>query len=38
MLKKHFCILPHVVKGESDLVDDEGRYFEDIYFSVKAEW
>ena len=27
-------------KGESDLVDDEGRYFEDIYYSVKenGEW
>ena len=27
-------------KGESDLVDDEGKYFEDIYFSVKenGEW
>ena len=27
-------------KGESNLVDDEGRYFEDIYYSVKAkgEW
>jgi outer membrane protein OmpA-like peptidoglycan-associated protein/tetratricopeptide (TPR) repeat protein len=27
-------------KGESDLVDDEGKYFEDIYYSVKSkgEW
>jgi outer membrane protein OmpA-like peptidoglycan-associated protein len=27
-------------KGESDLVDDEGKYFEDIYYSVKEkdEW
>ena len=27
-------------KGESNLVDDEGRYFEDIYYSVKekGEW
>ena len=27
-------------KGESDLLDDEGKYFEDIYYSVKhkGEW
>ena len=24
-------------KGESDLVDDEGKYFEDIYYSVKEK-